>query len=89
MIEQATLNLCREIGQREQSATVWLLLGMACGMVERALPGVQPSRVLLEDMAILGRNGSQVAVGQTVIESWIDVEDHKRRTRLRQFPTAP
>ena len=83
MISQSTIDACREIGHREQNGMVWMLLGIACGMVERALPGVEPSRSLLEVVATCAY-GRPIERAIAEIEAWIEVEDQKRRTRLRR-----
>jgi hypothetical protein len=84
MIHQATVTMCREIGHFEQSGMVWMLLGFACGRVDRALPDVQPPLSLLAEVARCVDRDDPFSAAAVAIDEWITVHDQMRRTRLRR-----
>jgi hypothetical protein len=63
---------------------VWLLLGWACGRIDRALPNVFIASELLEAVVKCADQPDPLGAAFVIVDGWIDVRDHMRRTRARQ-----
>jgi hypothetical protein len=82
-IVPATLGLCGEVAwaicpQAESRVLALFLLGAACGAIRHALPGVEPTRELLEEVARCCTQAYPLQTAAAKVDEWIAIHDPRR-----------
>jgi hypothetical protein len=78
----STLGLCGEVAwaicpQADSRVVALFLLGMACGAIRSALPGVEPTREILEEVARCCTQAHPLQTAAVTVDEWIASHDRR------------